>query len=142
MSEDNVAAEQLRLFGERIERLEEEKKGIADDVKDVIQRPKSAGDKIADHGAGNADWINAVVVIKARILSRKNSIHKVVGDLIKGNDDPVFSGQPAVEFSILVINRRALGHVADRSQVEGQRPGVEEQRDNSPKQDNDHRRLY
>ena len=35
MSEDNVASDQLRLFIERIERLEEEKKGIADDVKDV-----------------------------------------------------------------------------------------------------------
>ena len=35
MSEGNVAADQLRLFIERIERLEEEKKGIADDVKDV-----------------------------------------------------------------------------------------------------------
>ncbi len=43
MSEDNVAAEQLRLFIERIERLEEEKKGIADDVKDVYAEAKSTG---------------------------------------------------------------------------------------------------
>ena len=43
MSEDNVAAEQLRLFIERIERLEEEKKGIADDVKDVYAEAKSNG---------------------------------------------------------------------------------------------------
>lgn len=40
---DNVAAEQLRLFIERIERLEEEKKGIADDVKDVYLEAKSQG---------------------------------------------------------------------------------------------------
>ena len=40
---DNVAAEQLRLFIERIERLEEEKKGIADDVKDVYAEAKSQG---------------------------------------------------------------------------------------------------
>lgn len=38
-----VAADQLRLFIERIERLEEEKKGIADDVKDVYSEAKSNG---------------------------------------------------------------------------------------------------
>ena len=43
MSEDNVAADQLRLFLERIERLEEEKKGIADDVKDVYAEAKANG---------------------------------------------------------------------------------------------------
>ena len=43
MSEDNVAAEQLRLFIERIERLEEEKWGIADDIKDVYAESKSNG---------------------------------------------------------------------------------------------------
>ena len=40
---DNVAAEQLRLFIERIERLEEEKKGIADDIKDVYAEAKANG---------------------------------------------------------------------------------------------------
>ena len=43
MAEDNLAADQLRLFIERIERLEEEKKGIADDVKDVYAESKSNG---------------------------------------------------------------------------------------------------
>jgi len=40
---DNVAAEQLRLFIERIERLEEEKKGIADDIRDVYAEAKANG---------------------------------------------------------------------------------------------------
>lgn len=40
---DTVAADQLRLFIERIERLEEEKKGIADDVKDVYLEAKANG---------------------------------------------------------------------------------------------------
>jgi uncharacterized protein (UPF0335 family) len=31
----NLSADQLRLFIERVERLEEEKKGIADDIMDV-----------------------------------------------------------------------------------------------------------
>lgn len=43
MSEGNIAADQLRLFIERIERLEEEKSGIADDIKDVYLEAKSTG---------------------------------------------------------------------------------------------------
>lgn len=39
----NVAADQLRLFIERIERLEEEKRGIADDIRDVYSESKSQG---------------------------------------------------------------------------------------------------
>ena len=38
-----VAADELRLLIERVERLEEEKKGIADDVKDVYGEAKSRG---------------------------------------------------------------------------------------------------
>ena len=40
---DNISAEQLRLLIERIERLEEEKRGIADDIKDVYGEAKSTG---------------------------------------------------------------------------------------------------
>ena len=40
---DNVAADQLRLFIERVERLEEEKKGIADDIRDVYAEAKGQG---------------------------------------------------------------------------------------------------
>jgi uncharacterized protein (UPF0335 family) len=43
MAEGTVAADQLRLFIERIERLEEEKKGISDDIKDVYAESKSNG---------------------------------------------------------------------------------------------------
>ena len=43
MAEGTVAADQLRLFIDRIERLEEEKKGIADDVKDVYAEAKANG---------------------------------------------------------------------------------------------------
>jgi uncharacterized protein (UPF0335 family) len=38
-----VSAEQLRLFIERIERLNEEKQGIADDIKDVFAEAKGQG---------------------------------------------------------------------------------------------------
>jgi len=40
---DSISAEQLRLLIERIERLEEEKKGISDDIKDVYNEAKSTG---------------------------------------------------------------------------------------------------
>lgn len=43
MSEPNIAADQLRLLIERIERLEEEKKGIGDDIKDVYLEAKATG---------------------------------------------------------------------------------------------------
>ena len=40
---ENISAEQLRLFIERIETLEEEKKGISDDIKDVYAEAKGTG---------------------------------------------------------------------------------------------------
>ena len=40
---NSVAADQLRLIIERVERLEEEKKGIADDIKDVYAEAKALG---------------------------------------------------------------------------------------------------
>ncbi len=43
MSTANVSADQLRLFIERIEALEEEKAGIADDIKGVYAEAKSNG---------------------------------------------------------------------------------------------------
>ena len=43
MADDNASAEQLRLFIERIERLEEEKKGMQDDIKDVYLEAKATG---------------------------------------------------------------------------------------------------
>lgn len=43
MSEGGIAADQLRLLIERIERLEEEKKGLNDDIKDVYLESKATG---------------------------------------------------------------------------------------------------
>ncbi len=40
---DLIQADQLRLLIERIERLEEEKKGISDDIKDVYGEAKAVG---------------------------------------------------------------------------------------------------
>ncbi len=43
MAEGSIAADELRLLIERIERLEEEKKAIADDVRDVYAEAKARG---------------------------------------------------------------------------------------------------
>ena len=40
---DNIAADKLRLLIERIERLEEEKKGLSDDISDVYSEAKAHG---------------------------------------------------------------------------------------------------
>ena len=39
----SIAAQELRLFVERVERLEEEKKAIADDIRDVYAEAKGNG---------------------------------------------------------------------------------------------------
>lgn len=38
-----IAGERLRSFIERVERLEEEKKGIQDDIKDIMAEAKGTG---------------------------------------------------------------------------------------------------
>lgn len=43
MAEGNVAADQLRLFIERIERLTEEERGISQDKADVYREAKANG---------------------------------------------------------------------------------------------------
>jgi uncharacterized protein (UPF0335 family) len=43
MPQGTVAADQLRLFIERVERLEEEKGGIAADIRDVYAEAKANG---------------------------------------------------------------------------------------------------
>ncbi|MCX7282474.1 MAG: DUF2312 domain-containing protein, partial [Novosphingobium sp.] len=43
MSTTNVAADELRLLIERLERLDEEKQGIADDIKDVFAEARGRG---------------------------------------------------------------------------------------------------
>jgi len=40
---DTVTADQLRLFLERIERLEEEKKGVSDDIRDTYKEAQVNG---------------------------------------------------------------------------------------------------
>jgi uncharacterized protein (UPF0335 family) len=43
VSSDSVAQDQLRAFVERIERMEEEKKAIADDIREIYAEAKGNG---------------------------------------------------------------------------------------------------
>lgn len=43
MAEDSVAQDQLRAFIERIERMEEEKKAIGEDIKEIYAEAKGNG---------------------------------------------------------------------------------------------------
>ena len=43
MAREPEANDRLRLLVERVERLEEEKKGVADDIKDVYSEAKAVG---------------------------------------------------------------------------------------------------
>lgn len=43
MGQENVPSQELVLLVERMERLEEEKKGIMDDMKDVLLEAKAKG---------------------------------------------------------------------------------------------------
>jgi uncharacterized protein (UPF0335 family) len=43
VAEGSIAADELRLLIERIERLEEEKKAMADDIRDVYAEAKARG---------------------------------------------------------------------------------------------------
>ena len=43
VSSDSVAQDQLRAFIERIERMEEEKKAIADDIREIYAEAKGNG---------------------------------------------------------------------------------------------------
>lgn len=40
---ENVSGKRLKSFLERIERLEEEKKGLSDDIKDIFAEAKATG---------------------------------------------------------------------------------------------------
>ena len=114
--------------------LAAERKAVARELlgKSARPLPKAAGDEVSDNGARDSDGIDPVMVVETRVLAREQRIHEVVRDFVEGNDHPVLAGEPAVEFSILVVNSRTLRHVANRLQIEGQRPGIEKKSDDDP----------
>ena len=76
MAEGTVAADQLRLFIERIERLEEEKKGIADDVRDVYAEAKANG--------YDTKTMRAIVRLRKMETHARQEAGRAAGDLSPG----------------------------------------------------------
>ncbi|MBL4892514.1 MAG: DUF2312 domain-containing protein [Rhizobiaceae bacterium] len=72
MSDNLVAREQLKSVVERIERLEEEKKAIADDIRDVYAEAKANG--------FDAKVLREVVKIR-KLDSTEREEHDAVRDL-------------------------------------------------------------
>jgi uncharacterized protein (UPF0335 family) len=69
-SSSNVAADQLRAFIERVERLEEEKATIADDIKDVFGEAKSMG--------FDTKVMRAIIRIRKKDISEHNAFQDVL----------------------------------------------------------------
>ena len=61
-----VAADHLRSYIERIERLEEEKKGIADDIKEIFAEAKGTGFDVKA--------MRAVLRLRTRPMCRNRNI--------------------------------------------------------------------
>src|SRR3546814_1362554 len=72
MGGGRVAADELRLLIERAERLEEEKKGISDDIKDVMGAAKARGydakaiKKIMAHRQRSEEHTSALQALRRR----------------------------------------------------------------------------
>jgi uncharacterized protein (UPF0335 family) len=66
----NIAADQLRSFIERVERLEEEKATIADDIKDVYGEAKSVG--------YDPKVMRALIRIRKKDISEHNAFQDVL----------------------------------------------------------------
>jgi hypothetical protein len=92
MADGNVAADQLRLFIERIERLHEERRGIADDIRDVFAEAKANGYDVPKMKRGPAPAGN-------------------------GNPHPAGSATPC---SKPIVRRSDLASAAPRVQVQAQ----------------------
>ena len=79
-----VARDQLRAFVERIERLEEEKKTIADDIKDVYGEAKGMG-------------FDTKILKKVVALRKKDEQERMEEDAILGLGNPVGAERHIVE---------------------------------------------
>ncbi|MGH0003721.1 DUF2312 domain-containing protein [Pseudovibrio ascidiaceicola] len=89
-NDGGVAADQLRSFIERIERLEEEKKALADDIKDVYAEAK---------GSGGFD----VKVMRKIISMRKRKPHELEEE------------QATLELYMVALNMHTADHIHSKA---------------------------
>lgn len=77
MSEGNVAADQLRLFVERVERLLEEKAGLAEDIRDVFAEAKTNG-----YDAPTMRSIIRLRKLESHVLQEKKALLETYGSAL------------------------------------------------------------
>lgn len=99
---ENVAAEQLRLFIERIETLMEEGRGIADDIKDVFAEAKGTG--------FDTRTMRAVIKMRAKdksTLQEENALLETYCSAL-GLEAPAIGGEPAEDPRLRAIEAEVL----------------------------------
>jgi uncharacterized protein (UPF0335 family) len=72
---NSVAKDQLRAIVERIERVEEERKGLADDVKDIFTEAKATGYDVKA--------LRAIIRLRRQDATKRRE-HEAMVDLYKG----------------------------------------------------------
>ena len=86
--------------------------------------PKSAEKKISHHRPRNADRVDAVVLIKSRVLAADKRIHEGIRHHIETHHLAVLACQAGIVFSLIIKNDRALVHLVHFFQIKTQRPSV------------------
>ena len=74
---------------------------------------KTTHEKISKNRASDTDRINAMVLVKARILATDQGVDKIVGDLVKRDHFTILSSEAGVIFALMVENDRAFVHLVD-----------------------------
>jgi len=72
---------------------------------------------IGQGGADDADRVDGVVLVKARVLARDDGFAEVFGDLVEGHDRALFAMDAADFLAEVIENDRALGHGMDDGQI-------------------------
>ena len=90
--------------------------------------PGRTTQQIAHQGAADPIEIDSVMLKKTSIFTRQQRINECWRHFIQRNDEPVRSGQSAINFSVNIENGIAFRHFPDLLHVEGLCPGrVEDQ---------------
>src|SRR6266853_4369266 len=77
---------------------------------------------IAHERAYDPDRVDAAVFVKTRVLAGEQRIYEIRRDFAELHRHAVLALQARIDFAVHVENRRALGHLADLSDVECRSP--------------------
>lgn len=71
---ENVAGDELRLLVERLQRLNEEKKGLADDIKDTMAEAKARG-----YDKATITWALKELAIERHVRMERDALRETYG---------------------------------------------------------------